>query len=79
MLVTPDKNIRYQQGLTARTVALVVLGKLNGPYCACTSACRCCRQRGKTAQLRGGRNTATSTIDKGATTRGVNSERHLGR
>jgi hypothetical protein len=26
VLVTPDKNIRYQQNLTVRTIALVVLG-----------------------------------------------------
>jgi hypothetical protein len=29
-LVTPDKNIRYQQNLTVRTIALVVLG--NPPW-----------------------------------------------
>ena len=27
VLVTPDQNIRYQQNLTARKIALVVLGK----------------------------------------------------
>jgi hypothetical protein len=29
--VTPDKNIRYQQNLTARTIALVVLGNPQWP------------------------------------------------
>jgi len=36
VLVTPDKNIRYQQNLTVRTIALVVLAIRNGQYCACT-------------------------------------------
>jgi hypothetical protein len=31
VLVTPDKNIRYQQNLTARTIALVVLGNPQWP------------------------------------------------
>ena len=31
MLVTPDKNIRYQQNLTARTIAPVVLGNPQWP------------------------------------------------
>ena len=31
VLVTPDKNIRYQQNLTVRTIALVVLGNLQWP------------------------------------------------
>lgn len=31
VLVTPDKNIRYQQDLTARTIALVVLGNPRWP------------------------------------------------
>ena len=31
MLVTPDKNIRYQQNLTVRTIALVVLGNPRWP------------------------------------------------
>jgi hypothetical protein len=29
--VTPDKNIRYQQNLTVRTIALVVLGNPQWP------------------------------------------------
>jgi hypothetical protein len=35
VLLTPDKNIRYQQNLAIRRVALVVLGNRNGQYCAC--------------------------------------------
>ena len=35
VLVTPDKNIRYQQNLTVRTIALVVLGNPQWPCCAC--------------------------------------------
>jgi hypothetical protein len=31
VLVTPDKNIRYQQNLTARKIALVVLGSSQWP------------------------------------------------
>ena len=31
MLVTPDKNIRYQQNLTVRTIALRVLGNSRWP------------------------------------------------
>jgi hypothetical protein len=31
VLVTPDKNIRYQQNLTSRTIALVVLGNPQWP------------------------------------------------
>jgi hypothetical protein len=31
VLITPDKNIRYQQNLTVRTVALVVLGNPQWP------------------------------------------------
>ena len=31
VLVTPDKNIRYQQDLTVRTIALVVLGNPRWP------------------------------------------------
>jgi hypothetical protein len=31
VLVTPDKNIRYQQNLTVRTIALVVLGNSRWP------------------------------------------------
>ena len=31
MLVTPDKNIRYQQNLTVRRIALVVLGNPRWP------------------------------------------------
>ena len=31
VLVTPDKNIRYQQNLTVRTIALVVLGNSQWP------------------------------------------------
>jgi hypothetical protein len=31
VLVTPDKNIRYQQNLKARTIALVVLGNPQWP------------------------------------------------
>jgi hypothetical protein len=31
VLVTPDKNIRYQQNLTARSIALVVLGNPQWP------------------------------------------------
>ena len=31
MLVTPDKNIRYQQNLTAHRIALVVLGNPQWP------------------------------------------------
>lgn len=31
VLVTPDKNIRYQQNLTARKIALVVLGNSQWP------------------------------------------------
>jgi hypothetical protein len=31
VLVTPDKNIRYQQNLAARTIALVVLGNPQWP------------------------------------------------
>jgi len=31
VLVTPDKNIRYQQNLTVRTIALVVLGNPQWP------------------------------------------------
>lgn len=31
VLVTPDKNIRYQQNLTIRTIALVVLGNPQWP------------------------------------------------
>ena len=31
MLVTPDKNIRHQQNLTVRTIALVVLGNPRWP------------------------------------------------
>src|SRR3974390_1421245 len=31
VLVTPDKNIRYQQNLTVRTIALIVLGNPRWP------------------------------------------------
>jgi hypothetical protein len=31
VLVTPDKNIRYQQNLTVRKIALVVLGNSQWP------------------------------------------------
>jgi hypothetical protein len=31
VLVTPDKNIRYQQNLTVRIIALVVLGNPQRP------------------------------------------------
>ena len=31
VLVTPDKNIRYQQNLTVRTIALIVLGNPQWP------------------------------------------------
>jgi hypothetical protein len=31
VLLTPDKNIRYQQNLTLRTIALVVLGNPQWP------------------------------------------------
>jgi hypothetical protein len=31
VLVTPDKNIRYQQNLTLRRIALVVLGNPQWP------------------------------------------------
>ncbi len=31
VLVTPDKNIRYQEDLTVRTIALVVLGNAQWP------------------------------------------------
>jgi hypothetical protein len=31
VLATPDKNIRYQQNLTVRTIALVVLGNPQWP------------------------------------------------
>lgn len=37
VLVTTDKNIRYQQNLTSRTIAIVVLGMRNGPSYGCTS------------------------------------------
>lgn len=32
VLVTPDQNIRYQQNLTGRQIALVVLSKAQWPY-----------------------------------------------
>ena len=31
MLVTTDKNIRYQQNLTGRTIAIIVLGNAQWP------------------------------------------------
>jgi len=36
LLLTTDKGIRYQQNLTGRKIALVVLGIRNGGLCACT-------------------------------------------
>ena len=36
LLLTTDKNIRYQQNLAGRTIAILVLGRpLNGLCCAC--------------------------------------------
>jgi hypothetical protein len=35
VLVTPDKNIRYQQNLAIRRIALVVLGNPQWPMLAC--------------------------------------------
>lgn len=32
ILITPDQNIRYQQNLTGRRIALVVLTKAQWPY-----------------------------------------------
>ena len=31
MLITTDKNIRYQQNLTGRTIAIIVLGNAQWP------------------------------------------------
>ena len=37
VLLTADKNMRYQQNLTGRRIALVVLSTRNGRLCDCTS------------------------------------------
>jgi len=37
LLLTTDKRIRYQQNLTGRRIAIVVLGTPNGGSCACIS------------------------------------------
>ncbi len=37
VLVTTDKNIRYQQNLTGRTIAIIVLGMRSGRSYDCTS------------------------------------------
>lgn len=57
-LVTADKNMRYQQNLKGRKIALVVLGTPRWP--ALRMSCgsyRRCRQRRHARQLRGSRNT----------------------
>ena len=36
LLLTTDKNIRYQQNLAGRTIAILVLAPPNGLYCAGT-------------------------------------------
>ena len=36
MLLTTDKNIRYQQNLAGRKIAIVVLAPRNGQFCAST-------------------------------------------
>jgi hypothetical protein len=45
VLVTPDKNIRYQQNLGFRRIALVVLG--NPPVAGALRTRRSCRHCGK--------------------------------
>src|SRR5205823_9251798 len=60
VLITPDKNIRYQQNLTVRTIALVVLGNLQWPILRRhVEPCRRCRERREAGQLHGSRNTRT--------------------
>jgi hypothetical protein len=62
VLVTPDKNIRYQQNLTVRTIALVVLGNPQWPILRLhMGACRRSGERGEARQLHGSRNTRTLT------------------
>ncbi len=36
LLVTPDKNMGYQQNLQGRQMAVIVLGNGNGLFCAVT-------------------------------------------
>ena len=36
VMVTSDQNIRYQQNLTGRKLAFVVLGPISGPWCVTT-------------------------------------------
>jgi hypothetical protein len=37
VLVRTDKNIRYEQSLASRKIAIIVLGNSNGPRCDRTS------------------------------------------
>src|SRR5712692_8078040 len=52
VLVTPDKNIRYQQNLKIHAIAIVVLGNAQWPVLrqACR-ACRSCRKYCKARHL----------------------------
>jgi hypothetical protein len=43
VLLSTDKNIRYQQNLTGRRIALVILGKLSVANCAVASGRHQCR------------------------------------
>jgi hypothetical protein len=60
VLVTPDKNIRYQQNLKVRTIALVVLGNPQWPILRLhVERVVAAVKRGEAGQLHGSRNTRT--------------------
>jgi len=57
VLVTPDKNIRYQQNLKVRTIALVVLSNPRWPILRRHVERVVAGKRGDTGWLHGSRNT----------------------
>jgi hypothetical protein len=59
VLVTPDKNIRYQQNLTVRTIALVVLGNPQSPILRLHVERVVAAVNAAARQLHGSRNTLT--------------------
>ena len=63
LLVTADKNIRYQPRLAGRRIAIVVLGK--SAMTGCEAACGesgCGRECGCTGELRRGRNSGIADL-----------------
>jgi hypothetical protein len=66
LLLTSDKNLRFQQNLSGRKIAIVVLGNQQWPDSQASSCSHCRRSQCRNArQLCGSRNPAQRLIFRG--------------